>query len=328
LGLTEVTGVLSRYFVVGFFLPAYVSLIALWLTASDNFIPNALDRYSEATELVILGGVALVFALVLSGLNYPLVRWFEGYPLQRLRRWPGLKLVPNAAIALQRWAYNRLVKIRDDQDQPEQDRKRTYTRLDKDFPKSPSALLPTRLGNVMRAYERHSNVRWGIDGLTIWPRVSALVSDAERQLLVDAEIDLFVFLNAAFGALVVGICLVVDKAIHGNGLWEWLLYAIPFLVAYALYRMSIGPAVSRGAVVRASIDLHRLEVYEKLGVRKPNSFSDERELGKAVGQLLLYGEPWLPDDRWDDGDQGQGDGGEQRGQLFALIEEWIRRSRL
>jgi hypothetical protein len=78
-------------------------------------------------------------------------------------------------------------------------------------------------------------------------------------------------------------------------------------------------------VVRASIDLHRLEVYEKLGIRKPSSFSDERELGKAVGQLLLYGEPLLPDDRWDDGDQQQGDGGEQRGQLFALIEEWMRR---
>ncbi len=109
------------------------------------------------------------------------------------------------------------------------------------------------------------------------------------------------------------------------GYGEWLLYAIPFVVVYALYRMSIGPAVRRGAVVRASIDLHRLEVYENLGIRKPSSFSNERELGKAVGQLLLYGEPLLPDYRWDDGDEQQSDGGEQRGQLFALIEEWIRR---
>jgi hypothetical protein len=325
LGLTDVTGILSRYFIVGFFLPAYVTLIALWLTASDNFIPNGLDRYSEATELVILGGVALVLALVLSGLNYPLVRWFEGYPLLRLQRWPVLKLIPKAAVALQRWTCNRLVEIRDDQEAPEQDRKRAYATLDKQFPKSAGALLPTRIGNVMRAYERHSNVRWGIDGVTIWPRVSALASDGERELLVDAKIDLCVFLNAAFGALVVGICLVIDKAIHGSGTWEWLLYAIPFVLAYALYRMSIGPAVRRGAVVRASIDLHRLEVYEKLGIRKPSSFSDERELGKAVGQLLLYGEPLLPDDRWEDGDQSQGNGGEQRGQLFALIEEWIRR---
>jgi hypothetical protein len=317
--------VLSRYFVVGFFLPAYVSLIALWLTASDDFIPNALDGYSEATQLAILGGVALVFALLLSGLNYPLVRWFEGYPLLRLEHWPVLKLILKAAIALQRRAYNRVVTIRDDKNRPEQDRKRAYTTLDKQFPKSASALLPTRVGNVMRAYERHANVRWGIDGVTIWPRVSALVSDSERELHVDTKIDLFVFLNAAFGALVVGICLVVDKAINGNGLSEWLLYAIPFVAAYTLYRMSIGPAVRRGAVVRASIDLHRLEVYEKLGIRKPSSFSDERQLGTAVGQLLLYGEPFLPDDRWDDADQGQDDGGGQRGQLFALIEEWMRR---
>ena len=219
MGLTDVTGVLSRYFVVGFFLPAYVSLIALWLTASDDFIPNALDGYSEATQLAILAGVALVFALLLSGLNYPLARWFEGYPLLRLTRWPALKLIPKAAIALQRRAYNRLVKIRDDKGQSEQDRKRAYAVLDKQFPKSANALLPTRVGNVMRAYERHANVRWGIDGVTIWPRVSALMSDGERELHVDAKIDLFVFLNAAFGALVVAVCLVVDKAIHGSGLW-------------------------------------------------------------------------------------------------------------
>jgi hypothetical protein len=325
LGLTDVTGVLSRYFVVGFFLPAYLSLIALWLTASNEFIPNALEGYSEATQLAILGGVALVFALLLSGLNYPLVRWFEGYPLLRLQSWPFLKLVVKVAIALQRNAYNRLVAIRDDKEQSESARKRAYTALDKQFPKSANALLPTRVGNVMRAYERHSNVRWGIDGVTIWPRVSALLSDDERALEVDAKIDLFVFMNAAFGAVVVGVCLVVDKAIHGSGLWQWLLYTIPFVVAYALYRMCIGPAERRGAVVRASIDLHRLEVYEKLGIRHPSSFSDERELGTAVGQMLLYGEPLLPDERWQDDVRRQGDGHERRGQLFALVEEWMRR---
>jgi hypothetical protein len=34
MALTAITGVFSRYFVVGFFLPAYVSLVALWLSAS------------------------------------------------------------------------------------------------------------------------------------------------------------------------------------------------------------------------------------------------------------------------------------------------------
>jgi hypothetical protein len=61
MGLSDITGVFSRYFVVGFFLPAYVGLVSLWLFASPGLVvPDALARHSEATELLILGGFALV----------------------------------------------------------------------------------------------------------------------------------------------------------------------------------------------------------------------------------------------------------------------------
>lgn len=69
MALTEVTGVFSRYFIVGFFMQAYVSLIVLWLTGSSEFIPDSLEEHSEGTQLLILGGVALVVALPLSAEN-------------------------------------------------------------------------------------------------------------------------------------------------------------------------------------------------------------------------------------------------------------------
>jgi len=327
-GLTAVTGVLSRYFVVGFFLPAYVSLIALWLSASHGFIPNTLERHSEATQVLILGGVALVLALLLSGLSYPLTRWAEGYPLLRLQRWPFLRLLPRAAIALQQRAYRQLVAKRNDKSRPGLERAHAYAQLQKLFPNDPSKLLPTRLGNAIRAYERHSNERWGLDGVTIWPRIAALLDDGERELLVDAKIDLYVFLNAAFTAVAIGICLVVDKAVHSpNGPWAWPLYAIPFIAAYLLYRAAIGPAVRRGACVRASIDLHRLELYEKLGLRAPKSLSDERKLAVGLCQFLLYGRPDLGDDLWRLRPESQlpDSDAPQRGPLLTLLEEWIRR---
>jgi uncharacterized MAPEG superfamily protein len=141
-------------------------------------------------------------------------------------------------------------------------------------------------------------VRWGLDGVTVWPRIAALLNDGERELLVDAKIDVYVFLNAAFAAIGVGVCLVVDKAVNApNGPWAWLMYAVPFIAAYVLYRATIGSAVWRGAAVRASIDLHRLELYSKLGIRSPESFSEERTMDDVAScQLLLYGRPHLPDD--------------------------------
>jgi hypothetical protein len=299
MGLSDITGVLSRYFVVGFFLPAYIALIALWLTASSGFLPSTLERHGEGTELLILGGVALVAALALSGFNYPLTRLVEGYPLERLAQRPVLGIVVKPPLALQRRSYDRLRDVADGRDSSPDERAHANWRLDQRFPPDRDDLLPTSLGNAIRAFEQHSNTRWGLDGITIWPRIESLLGADERDLHVNAKIDLNVFFNAAVSAVVVGICLVIDKAVHTPGSTAyWPLYAIPFMAAYVLYRASVDPAIRWGDYVRASIDLHRLEMYERLGVRAPTSFTDEREMATPINQLFLYGRPHLSDDLW------------------------------
>jgi hypothetical protein len=124
---------------------------------------------------------------------------------------------------------------------------------------------------------------------------------------LDAKTDFYVLINATLGAFVVGVFLVIDKAINDSRLamsWAllwWALYIVPFGIGYLLYRAAHTPAHEWGNCIRSSIDLHRLDVYKKLGVRAPTSFSDERELAKRVSQTLLYGQ-WLGDDLWGQSD--------------------------
>jgi hypothetical protein len=211
---------------------------------------------------------------------------------------PIVDLIPRAAIALQRRSYNQRLAVRDDLDRPDADRAGAAWVLDRFFPEDDDDLLPTRMGNAIRAFERHSNARWGLDGVTIWPRIDALLSGDESKQHVDAKIDLYVYMNGALGAFVIGVCLVVDKAVNvPQPASYWPLYAIPFVLGYVLYRAALAPATIWGDRVRASIDLHRLELYEKLGVRTPTSFSDERELAVRINMALLYGSP-LRDDLW------------------------------
>ena len=298
MAVKDFTSVFSKYFVVGFFLPAYLALVSLWLAASSGFVPHLLDQYKQSTQLLILGVVAGVAGLVLSGASRQITRLFEGYPVARMSGWFILGLIPRAALALQRQSYDRVVARLDKSKFSVGERQRALSALDRLYP-SREALLPTRLGNAIRAFERHSNKRWGIDGVTIWPRIDALLSTEERETHVDSQITFYAFLNATVGAIVVGVCLVVDQAVHAPvPAWLSPLYAIPFVLAYILYRLAIGPATDWGDAVRSSIDLHRLEVYEKLGVRRPTSFSDERELAVTVSQMLLYGRPLLGDDHW------------------------------
>lgn len=298
-GLSDVTGVFSRYFVVGFFLPAYTGLVALWLSASDGFVSDELQRHTDGTQLAILGGVALVLALLLSGLRYPATRLAEGYPLLALRRWRLTRWMPDTAIRLQRRRYERLEATRRNKEKSDVERGAAYGKRDRLFPRDANRLLPTQLGNVMRAYESHAEDRWGIDGVLLWPHIQALMSEAERDLITDAETDLRVFLNGAFAAVGIGICLIGDRAANQPGAGAgWLLCGIPFAVAYLLYRWSIRAAAIRGAYVRASFDLHRLDVYEKLGIRRPKSFTDERQMATRLNQLLFYGRPRLDDALW------------------------------
>jgi hypothetical protein len=312
MGLTNITGVFSRYFVVGFFLPAYIALVSLWVFASRAFIPNTLESHSQATQVLILGAIALVSAMALSGVNYYITRIYEGYPLAQAVdpleagklslaaiKWLGLKRLHQRVIARQRRRYDRLCAIRDDKNNLPSKRGRAAWRLEKWFPKSRDALLPTRVGNALRAAEQHSNVRWGLDGITMWPRIEALLGADEREQVVDAKTNFYVFVNASVGAFAVAICLVIDKAVNnlGSG-WEWPLYLIPFGTGYILYRGAISPAIEWGDSIRSSIDLHRLELYEKLGVRAPISFSDERQLAAKVNKALLFGHPLLADDLW------------------------------
>lgn len=304
MGLGDLTGVFSRYFVVGFFLPAFASLVALWICATSKFEPRVLHHHTQATQVLILGGFAVIVGLALSGLSYHITRAFEGYPLMRLSGRRVLGNIPRLAIRLQARSFDRLQRVRDNDAASQVARARAAARLDAFFPDARDKLLPTRLGNTVRAFERYSNSRWNLDGITIWPRIYAVLPDDERNIHVDAQIDLYVFVNASFGALIVGICLIVDKALNRAApAVEWPLYVIPFVVSYIIYRAAIAPAVNWGLAVRSSIDMHRLEVYARLGVRDPTSFSDERVLAEKISQLLLFGKPPLADELWRPPDQ-------------------------
>lgn len=131
-----------------------------------------------------------------------------------------------------------------------------------------------------------------------WPRIEMLLSSDERELHTDAKIELNVFMNLSVGAALVGVALLADVATNQPLAWYWCwAYVLPFVAAYALYLPTVGAAARWGSEVRSSFDLHRLDLYEKLGVRRPVSFSDERAVASDVNVLLVYGNH-LRDDLW------------------------------
>src|SRR5438874_9709218 len=76
--LGGISSIFSRYFVVGFFLPAFFGLVTLWQTLSADFPPNRL-RYGAGGDVAVLGGIALLVGLVLTGMRQTILNYLCGY---------------------------------------------------------------------------------------------------------------------------------------------------------------------------------------------------------------------------------------------------------
>ncbi len=63
------------------------------------------------------------------------------------------------------------------------------------------------------------------------------------------------------------------------------------VLTWGLYRAMVGAAVRWGMPVRAAFDMHRLELYEQLGLKRPRTDVQERDIARAATRMMLYAEP-------------------------------------
>ena len=146
-------------------------------------------------------------------------------------------------------------------------------------------IMPTRLGNALRRYERKAGAQYGLDAVSVIHQISfvapvgrlAYVGD-QRQLL-----DLSVRMSATS---------IVATLIAISALWRhgpWLLLAlVPYAVAYLSYRGAVVVAHEYGAAVAAMIDLDRFALYDALRLPRPKDTAAERRMNAKLGKLLAH----------------------------------------
>lgn len=98
------------------------------------------------------------------------------------------------------------------------------------FPAQRDDVMPTALGNVLRAAEGRVWMRYGIDAVLVWSRLQPLLPDAVAGAVSDARTSLNLMLTTSASALLFGVPLAAWAALSG----EWrLLWWVPFLVLAA-----------------------------------------------------------------------------------------------
>lgn len=192
--------------------------------------------------------------------------------------------------------------------------------LDKEF------LMPTRLGNVLRASEMYAYERYAIEEITIWPR---LVPVLPPELIghIDEKNNHFMFLiNSSFlvycnGLLsffvgIMGLPLIFFPNAIGSLAFKFkgffligydFVHPIGFLLisilffsfGYILYLIAVNVAEEFGMYVRASFDLYRVKLLRQLNWTPPKTIVEEQELWRNISRFIVaaerLGEVDLPD---------------------------------
>jgi hypothetical protein len=160
-----------------------------------------------------------------------------------------------------------------------------------EFPGADMLVLPTRLGNVIRAFENYPYLMYGMDPIVLWPHLVPKIDSKFGSVMDDSKTAFDFMLNASFLSVVCA-CAVLLAAGSApefvpteRWLWRALLF---FALGWVFYELATNRAAAWGSFVKTAFDLYRLELLTAFGYDKPDTRREERALWKGLSLELLY----------------------------------------
>lgn len=319
--LQTISGYFNKRFILSAFFPSLVlGGLSLLLYASLQGPKLAVERWNaQPTEWRVFLAVAffaasLFLAYLLQSFSTGLTRLYEGY-------WRGIPLLSRWGQARRRfhqrrWDYlssdmKRLAsQIKTLERQPPTDETliQEQTRLarinelyvelghlEREWflfhPPERAMVMPTRLGNTLRAAEAYPSLRYKLDAVVTWPRLHSVLPEAFASELQDAKATLDLLLNLTTLTILFTLSweLYFGLATH---YWNWfLVVSIGWIVAIVAYQAAVLAAKTYGELIKAAYDLHRWELLSALHLQRPTSYSEEQSLWDDVTALLYRNYP-------------------------------------
>lgn len=164
------------------------------------------------------------------------------------------------------------------------------------YPPSADEVMPTLLGNVLRAYERRAGERYHLSTVTALPRLNQHLSErmaAAYNGAVDA-LD-----AAAMMTISAGLSAVVGAAaFHDDPALYWLPISLA-VVTFMSYRGAVVAAVQHGLYLETAFDLHRFDMIKALHLDLPRNVDEERMLAERLERFWASADAADARDEWD-----------------------------
>ena len=244
------------------------------------FVAHPKPPSSNALVSIALFALAvLTSAVVLANASLPLYRFLEGYTL------PKAVAEPMRRRHIRRWArLTRLAAL--DSRNPEYQiavEKLQY------YPTERDEILPTRLGNALRAMEGYGADRYGLDSQSFWYELQSVAPVNLRRDTEDgrAGVDFFVCFLAYLFAFV-GAC--VGTSIVRHTAVPLAFAAVAVLMMPLAYSGAVKNVIEWRASVQALVNVGRHDLATKLGMAMPQTFSEEKAMWSNFVDFVAWGD--------------------------------------
>jgi len=237
---------------------------------------QSLTNEEHILALIAAGIALLLLAQLLFFSTLSITRLYEGY-------WGSLRaLRPLRRVLLSNQGHH---WRRLSEGGPE-----TYQDLYAGYPLSQSELLPTRLGNALKASELYARDRYGIDAVFFWPRLYFVLPGDVRSTVAEARATMEEALNFSVVAIAVAIIAAALLVVWQTFDWgPWLIVIIGCVGSRLSYRVGVAASLAFGETVRSCFDVYRHDLLKKLGCRLRARIDNEEPLWQQLKKYLYQG---------------------------------------
>ncbi|MGE5465018.1 MAG: hypothetical protein ACM3PS_16765, partial [Syntrophothermus sp.] len=208
---------------------------------------QSLTEFQQITWILLLLLLLLFSSVLMKSLRFPVLRFLEGY-------WPwpfnylGMGLTGLHRRSYQK-KYNELRRLKALESKGElDDRQRERLGELESWahwsPARANELMPTALGNILRARERGPERRYGLDAVICWPRIWPLLASNVREDLTAARGSLDSLAELWFWGLLLLLWVSLSP-------WVILISVLWMITAYML---ALQAAMTYGELLEAAFD--------------------------------------------------------------------------
>jgi hypothetical protein len=267
-------------------IPSFLIVLMTGFLFLPTFFPHS-TRWSIENQLLdtILVFSIITISYLFYAFNFLLIRLFEGFLPENnilfscLFEWLRQKKIED---------FNYHKSLLKSEDRLIKTKAQRY--LSNYYPSDPAYILPTRLGNVLAAFEDYPVTRYNINAISLWPRMIPLLQEnkfienvSNNKATFDLLLNLIVASAIVFFELFY-ICLFMHEICY----LIVTLILFPFLLYY-FYQGLIHAATAWGLTVQVAFDLYRKELSERMGLKPAKSFDQEKFIWREISKHIHYG---------------------------------------